>query len=474
MIVSNVYLFVVILIVTDVYSAKDFDDTVLFDIQWPGDLLETNLELNNDLDSLVITSVHQEKYKCLIPNTAGKESKRSDNYKGPTPLELLAPLFSQSSCSYRLESYWTYEICHGKYIRQYHEDREGKKIKLQEYYLGRWNKGQYFQLLDDMKSVENGSSEKLRTVPVKKIDSVNLPYLELEMGNGTLCDLNDRPRSTKVLYVCYLHGKHEVYSLKETSTCNYEIIVLSPLLCVHPRYKPQDTGENLINCIPIEGSPKKPRSLLEMKAESYNFRHRKSEETRVRVEIHPIDLLADQETSTRTPPETPVDTSPVESFLSGKNCLNGGSGWWKYEFCYGKTVEQYHIERDGSKTSILLGKFNKEKHLKWIRDNPQKRPKPQAVRKQLSHFYSDGTICDKTGRPRQTVVKLKCLENTQNLGAVSLYLLEPKYCEYVLGVESPLICEILQRADENGLVESDLFNAIDETDTTSINKVIRS
>lgn len=452
---------------------KEFDDTVLYDLQWPVEIAGKNEKFNTEnLESMIVTTVHQERYQCYLPNVLEKESKNNENYKGPLPIELLAPLFSQSSCSYRLESYWTYEICHGKYIRQYHEDREGKKVKMQEYYLGKWDKNHYYKLLEEMKQSDNEVYEKNKSVPVKKIEGINLPYLELEMGNGTLCDLNDRPRSTKVLYVCYLHGKHEVYSLKETSTCNYEIVVLSPLLCAHPRYKLQDSGENIIKCVPLEGFPPKPRSLLEMKAESYHFRHKKSEETHVRVEIHPIDIF-EQETTTKPPPETPIDTSPVESFLSGKNCLNGGTGWWKYEFCYGKTVEQYHIEKDGKKTSILLGRFNKEKHLEWIKNNPQKRPKPLGVRKQLSHFYSDGTICDKTGKPRQTVVKLKCLENAANLGAVSLYLLEPKYCEYVLGVESPLICEILQRADENGLVEPELVNPSDVIEDASTSRIIR-
>lgn len=46
--------------------------------------------------------------------------------------------------------------------------------------------------------------------------------------------------------------------------------------------------------------------------------------------------------------------------------LQQGSGWWKYEFCYGRKVEQYHEERDGTRISILLGQFNAEEHKKWI------------------------------------------------------------------------------------------------------------
>lgn len=92
-------------------------------------------------------------------------------------------------------------------------------------------------------------------------------------------------------------------------------------------------------------------------------------------------------------------------------------------------------------------------HLQWLEKNPHKRPKPVGQRKQLSHFYSDGTICDKTGKPRQTEVKLKCLENTNGAGTVVLYLLEPKSCEYILGVESPIICDIIDKADNNGLVQ---------------------
>ena len=36
---------------------------------------------------------------------------------------------------------------------------------------------------------------------------------------------------------------------------------------------------------------------------------------------------------------------------------------------------------------------------------------------------------------------------------MSLYLLEPRTCEYVLGIESPLVCDIIHLADNDGLME---------------------
>lgn len=120
--------------------------------------------------------------------------------------------------------------------------------------------------------IEADESEALK---YRKIDGLNLPYYEMEMTDGTLCDLNNEPRMTKVLYVCYAHGKNEVYSLKETSTCNYEIVILTQALCIHPKYRPQETGENLINCLPLDESPKRPRSLMAMEVEGLKMRYQK-------------------------------------------------------------------------------------------------------------------------------------------------------------------------------------------------------
>ncbi|XP_046739343.1 endoplasmic reticulum lectin 1 isoform X3 [Diprion similis] len=452
------------------HDLKGFDDTVLFKINWPGKSAPDLLEPTTNKEPYFITTANNEQYHCLIPDTTEQEYDNGETYAGPNPIEILLPLFVQSSCSYRLESYWTYELCHGRYVRQYHEEREGKKVKVQEYYLGTFDKSQKAKLSAEYDEHAKNPNRKAQ-IPVKKVDNINMPYVEIEMTDGTVCDLTNKPRMIRVLYVCYQHGKHEVFSLKETSSCEYEAVVLSPLLCTHPDYKPQETGENVIDCKPVDNSPKKPRSLVALEAESLKLRHEKvtDGETRFRVEVRPVEETNNVEETVSSAVDqgvSPIDVSPIQSFLSGVNCLNGGNGWWKYEFCYGRSVNQYHIERDGTKTVVNLGKFDKKKHLEWIEAHPNKRPKPMAQRKQLSHFYSDGSTCDKTGKLRQTEVKLKCADNlTISPSSVSLYLLEPKTCEYILGVESPFICDILEFADENGLIGDKTLLNFDELKT---------
>lgn len=88
-----------------------------------------------------------------------------------------------------------------------------------------------------LSGMELDSKKDIPPSRFKKIEGINLPYLEMNMTDGTMCDLTGRPRHTSVLYVCYNHGKHDFYSLKEVSSCHYEVIIISSLLCLHPHYK---------------------------------------------------------------------------------------------------------------------------------------------------------------------------------------------------------------------------------------------
>jgi endoplasmic reticulum lectin 1 len=148
----------------------------------------------------LISSSQKEQYECLIPSLSEyKESKNEVFYTGLSPFQLLLPLFTTSAiCSYRVENYWNYQLCFGNYVRQFHEERDGKNridcqfkviqvdnfclisVKVQEYILGKWNPEHNTEAYQ---AKINQNNEKLN---YKKIDGVNLPYFEVEMANGEI------------------------------------------------------------------------------------------------------------------------------------------------------------------------------------------------------------------------------------------------------------------------------------------------
>ena len=94
-------------------------------------------DLPADVESITVTSHSQEKYHCYLPKLAKKDDLENPSTLETSALDYLEPLFTGDVCSYRIESYWTYEICHGNYIKQYHEERDGKTSKLQVVELSR-------------------------------------------------------------------------------------------------------------------------------------------------------------------------------------------------------------------------------------------------------------------------------------------------------------------------------------------------
>uniref|UniRef100_A0A667ZVR5 Endoplasmic reticulum lectin n=1 Tax=Myripristis murdjan TaxID=586833 RepID=A0A667ZVR5_9TELE len=375
-----------------------FTDEIPFKITWPGAefTLPASGALYSEDDFVIMTTTEKEKYKCLLPSLSAGDEDEDKDYSGPSPRALLEPLFKQSSCSYRIESYWTYEVCHGKHIRQYHEEKEtGQKISVQEYFLG---------------NMAQGSP----SVPTKNIEGQLTPYYPLEMGNGTPCVLKqNQPRSTSVLYVCHPEAKHEILSIAEVTTCEYEVVVLTPLLCAHPKYRFKSSPVNNIFCQALSGSPLRPQRL------------------------------------------TQLDREQEEQLKPPFSAASDGVGWWKYEFCYGKHVHQYHEDKEQGKNIVVVGSWNIEEHLEWAKKNVARsyQLKDDGVQKVklVSHFYGHGDMCDLTGKPRQVIVKLKCKES-DSPHAVTVYMLEPQTCQYILGVESPVICRILDTADEHGLL----------------------
>ncbi|KAM4692884.1 LOW QUALITY PROTEIN: endoplasmic reticulum lectin 1 [Discoglossus pictus] len=442
-------------------------DDIPFRINWPGPdftLPTTGIPYKED-NYIIMTTVDKEQYKCLLPLMSNENEEDNHDYKGPTPRDMLEPLFKQSSCSYRIESYWTYEVCHGKHIRQYHEDKEtGKKPDIQEYYLGNMKKSSIPEAGE--KPDEKEKVEPFKNIPTKNIEGQMTPYYPIEMGNGTPCSLKqNEPRSSTVMYVCHPEAKHEILSVAEITTCEYEVVILTPLLCSHPKYRFRTSPINDIFCESMPGSPLRPQSLekLEQQQEIIKppFKTNKEEDRQPTKEkfstIHkPVAVGSQQQVTVGTTHISKLtDEQLIKEFLSGSYCFQGGVGWWKYEFCYGKYVHQYHEDKDLGKTTIVVGNWKKEDHMEWAKKNNARSylvrgDGVQNVRT-VSHFYGGGDICELNDKPRQVIVKLKCKES-ESPHAVTVYMLEPQACQYILGVESPVICKILDTADEYGLL----------------------
>uniref|UniRef100_A0A0N5CEM0 Endoplasmic reticulum lectin 1 n=1 Tax=Strongyloides papillosus TaxID=174720 RepID=A0A0N5CEM0_STREA len=208
--------------------------------------------MSKEKEILNFTTPDKERYLCILPTVKNEEEKKLSSYFGPHPSELISPLIKGKICSYLVDVYWSYEVCHGKHIIQYHEDRDTKKRV--EYYLGnivfQTPKEKYFDHLNP---------------PKKQIQGKDIPYYSVQYKSGTICDLTGKPRNTSLLYICVEKAKDIVISQVEVSVCQYEIIVATDRLCSHPSFKTPEKKEHMISCFlkePKDRADPYPKRLL--------------------------------------------------------------------------------------------------------------------------------------------------------------------------------------------------------------------
>ncbi|NXD47156.1 OS9 protein, partial [Copsychus sechellarum] len=86
-------------------------------------------------------------------------------------------------------------------------------------------------------------------------------------------------------------------------------------------------------------------------------------------------------------------------------CLLKTKDWWTYEFCYGRHIQQYHLEESEIKGDILvLGYY--QSAFDWD-DETAKASKQHQLRRYHSQSYVNGSRCDLTGRAREAEVRVR-------------------------------------------------------------------
>ncbi|KAJ8036555.1 Protein OS-9 [Holothuria leucospilota] len=122
----------------------------------------------------------------------------------------------------------------------------------------------------------------------------------------------------------------------------------------------------------------------------------------------------------------PMETAP---------CLRKTKDWWSYEFCYGKQIDQFHLEQDKIVGDVVtLGFYESE--TDWS-DNATTDSRKNRLNRYHSHSYVNGTKCDINGKPRQAEVRFHCAEGE---GDSIARIDEPTTCSYILTIHTTRIC----------------------------------
>ncbi|XP_055335246.1 endoplasmic reticulum lectin 1-like isoform X2 [Paramacrobiotus metropolitanus] len=486
---------------------KSFPDTNLYDFEWiEHDAQQIRVisiffalqkrtpeEIARFHGPLAMRSSNNESYNCYIPNfvEAVGQTEKNDDATIPslTPEKVLQALIDRKVCMLKIEGYWIYELCHGRHLRQFHQELIKPKILAvtKEYMLG---------LAQTDASTSGGSKESGVDIATGKFplltwDGKDLPYFQAVYDQGTPCDLrNNEPRTSNIRFVCFEDAPDSILQIKETATCEYEVVVSVRSLCIVQGFAPKKTVLHKIQCYANSPSYITPAGIKKMHDEIFLSRGHLSTVERRKTTTDSDDLddgdIEEEEEPDTAPentklplPQTPwehaapspspsrrvAQYSPDEQdilntlsdFIDGAFCVHGGSGYWKHSYCFGKTVIQYHEESDGTMKNenvITLGVWDEATHLEWIEHNPQKKPSSKTT----INFYHDGDICDLTGLPRNAEVKLKCVNPSDHTSSsVALYLLEPKPCSYILGVESRMFCYLMPYVNSEGVVDVKAF-----------------
>jgi len=132
----------------------------------------------------------------------------------------------------------------------------------------------------------------------------------------------------------------------------------------------------------------------------------------------------------KTVEEAVPDIAKLLSPLEDGICMYKTKDWWTYEVCYKGSVRQYHVENDKPVGDIMvLGIHDADK------DNFEK-----SNSTYLPQWYTNGTKCDLTGKPRQTELRFVC-----NEAAVQDFIgdiFEPQSCEYTIVLHTSKLCSV--------------------------------
>jgi hypothetical protein len=140
-------------------------------------------------------------------------------------------------CAYSVKGWWTYEVCFGKGVRQYHVSQPGIGDSLS---------------LGTFEAMSRGEGELVASRPGESVGE-RLRFVEERHVGGDLCEgVSDdrrpgRPvgpgkaRRSTTRWACAMNGEERV-AVSEERPCEYVVTVFTPTLCRLPQFRGVDAG----------------------------------------------------------------------------------------------------------------------------------------------------------------------------------------------------------------------------------------
>ncbi|EGZ27115.1 hypothetical protein PHYSODRAFT_472057 [Phytophthora sojae] len=139
--------------------------------------------------------------------------------------------------------------------------------------------------------------------------------------------------------------------------------------------------------------------------------------------------------------------SLLQPLEDAHTCVTRNEGWWTYEFCFGRSLRQYHRDGDGRITAdFSLGTFDTTANRELERSGSALVSEHIDATHDVSRpayleLYDHGTFCKEfeSHAPRKAKVFYYCSQ-----GGTSHHILtvkETQTCSYTVKVSSPVLCD---------------------------------
>lgn len=292
-----------------------FNVEELRSFKYEVDIVSTPVKISDDIGAsvMLMTTKFGQEYQCSLPeNSYPTEHAESDDpdAEAPDVLKLLEPL-RNAPCLTKTRNWWTYELCYGKSIKQFHVENgkpEGAIIFLGLYdYDFDWN--------------NETNLEQFNKTGQQK-------YHSQVYSHGSKCDITGVPRRAEVRYFCDEESTDYIDSVEEPETCSYVFTVHTSRVCAFPPLKRISPSKpHTISCSP-RLTEKQYQKYLEVKENEKKLEEEKrklwlleqqknleaiksfvkKEPSITNLEKPVVDI---EETQTEVPAETQDDEAPV-------------------------------------------------------------------------------------------------------------------------------------------------------------------